>query len=153
MARFRRVSSAFFIARAALGAVWRCGGARRLCVRCAFTETAGAGISASVGPNERAALQSSRGAGSFLRCMSRRVHGAWKHAEKRASAGGLRMPETALFLPEEWGDVTSESKAKPGSPIWGTGLANLYAHERELLQYCFSAGGNPGESSRNLYAV
>jgi len=63
------------------------------------------------------------------------------------------MPETALFLPEEWGDVTSESKAKPGSPIWGTGLANLYAHERELLQYCFSAGGNPGESSRNLYAV
>ena len=43
MARFRRVSSAFFIARAALGAVWRCGGARRLCVRCAFTETAGAG--------------------------------------------------------------------------------------------------------------
>ena len=95
------------------------GGARRLCVRCAFTETAGAGISASVGPNERAALQSSRGAGSFLRCMSRRVHGAWKHAEKRASAGGLRMPETALFLPEEWGTLLQRGRPSRAAPLGG----------------------------------
>ena len=95
------------------------GGARRLCVRCAFTETAGAGISASVGPNERTALQSSRGAGSFLRCMSRRVHAAWKHAEKKASAGGLRMPETALFLPEEWGTLLQRGRPSRAAPLGG----------------------------------
>ena len=51
--------------------------------------------------------------------MSRRVHGAWKHAEKRASAGGLRMPETALFLPEEWGTLLQRGRPSRAAPLGG----------------------------------
>lgn len=60
------------------------------------------------------------------------------------------MPETALFLPEEWGDVTSERKARSGSPIWGTDLAVLYTHGRELVQYCFFAGEHSRENDRGF---
>lgn len=112
---FRRVSSAALYARAALGAVWRYGGARRLCVRGGFHRDGGCGdLSIGGGRISGPALQ------NITRC--------WINLEVLVSAGSPGTgkspkqgrvpvntgPKTAVHS-EGSGDVTSLGKAKPGN--------------------------------------
>ena len=134
---FRRVSSALFISRPALCAVWSCGGARRLCVRYGFHRDGGCG-DLSIGGAELAGRVT-----ELTRCwISLEVHVSvgTRGMETRRKKGECRWTPNAgdsVISPGGVGDVTLVRKAKPGSPILGTGLAVLYAHGRELVQYCF----------------
>ena len=82
----------------------------------AFTETAGAGISASVGAESAGPrYRTSRGAGSFLRCSSRRVHQAHGKARKQRARMGTPKPRRRCIPPEGRRDF--HRKAGTGEPV------------------------------------
>ena len=129
-ARFRCFSSAALYGQATRGAVWRCGGARRLCVRCGFHRDGGCGdLSIGGGRIIGPALPSSLGAGSILRCASWHNCAARCRPKKRGACLRNSKAKNGVASPGGVGSLLLMRRPSRVVRSWGYRIWQLlYAH-------------------------